>query len=72
MPQVKVLHSAPLPRFVWRRDWKWFLALAVLVYLVCLAVRLLGYSAWEHPGLRVDGGPILATHDSYFWLAGAE
>ena len=56
----------------WRRDWKWILILGAAVYLTCLGVRLLEVPAWSHPGLSVGGDPILATHDSYYWLAGAE
>lgn len=55
-----------------REDWKWLLAIALLGYGLTLAVRLLDASNWSDPGLAVGGEIILATHDSYGWLAGAK
>ncbi len=63
---------AKAPGFDWSRDWKWLLVLGAVSYLVCFGVRLLEVPIWDHPGLRVNGDPIMATHDSYYWLAAAK
>ncbi|MEF2144008.1 MAG: STT3 domain-containing protein [Desulfovibrionaceae bacterium] len=55
-----------------RADWKILLLACLLAYAVGLGLRLLEVPAWDHPGLRVGADHILATHDSYFWLAGAD
>jgi len=59
-------------RPVWREDWKWLLAIALLGYGVTLAVRLMDAGNWAGPGLTAAGERIMATHDSYAWMAGAK
>jgi len=59
-------------RPVWREDWKWLLALALLGYGVTLGIRLMDVGNWAGPGLQAGGEMLLATHDSYGWLAGAK
>ncbi|MDP3426673.1 MAG: STT3 domain-containing protein, partial [Humidesulfovibrio sp.] len=59
-------------RPVWREDWKWLLAIALLGYGVTLAVRLMDAGNWAGPGLTAAGERIMATHDTYGWLAGAK
>lgn len=54
------------------RDWKWLAAISVLSYAVTLAVRLAEAGNWMQPGLSVNGEIIMATHDSYGWLAAAK
>ncbi len=54
------------------RDWKWLAAIAALSYAVTLAVRLAEAGNWMQPGLSVNGEIIMATHDTYGWLAGAK
>ncbi len=53
-------------------DWKWLAVIAVLSYAVTLAVRIMEAGAWSQPGLSVAGEAIMATHDTYGWLAGAK
>ncbi len=59
-------------RPVWREDWKWLVVVALLSYGVTLAIRLMDAGNWAGPGLMVGGEKLLATHDSYGWLAGAK
>lgn len=59
-------------RPVWREDWKWLLAIALMGYGVTLAIRLMDVGNWAGPGLLAGGERLLATHDSYGWLAGAK
>jgi len=59
-------------RPVWREDWKWLLAVAVLGYAATLGIRFMDAGNWSGPGLSAAGETILATHDSYGWLAGAK
>lgn len=54
------------------RDWKWLAVTAALCCAVALAVRLAEAGDWFRPGLMVNGEAIMATHDSYCWLAGAK
>lgn len=55
-----------------RADWKRLALLAALGYCLTLAVRLLEAPNWNAPALMAGGERILATHDSYCWLAGAK
>jgi hypothetical protein len=59
-------------RPVWRKDWRWLLAISLLGYGVTLGVRLMDMGNWAGPGLLAGGERLLATHDSYCWLAGAK
>lgn len=55
-----------------RADWKQLALLAAVGFCVTLAVRLLEASNWNAPALMAGGERIMATHDSYCWLAGAK
>ncbi|MDO9632018.1 MAG: STT3 domain-containing protein [Humidesulfovibrio sp.] len=57
---------------VWRKDWKWLLAISLLGYGVTLAIRLMDMGNWAGPSLMAGGERLMATHDSYGWLAGAK
>ncbi|OGR40255.1 MAG: hypothetical protein A2051_08915 [Desulfovibrionales bacterium GWA2_65_9] len=59
-------------RPVWRKDWKWLLVIALMGYGGTLAIRLMDAGNWAGPGLMAGGEKLLATHDSYGWLAGAK
>ncbi|MCJ7512552.1 MAG: hypothetical protein MUO23_06230, partial [Anaerolineales bacterium] len=43
-----------------------------LAFLISAGVRLLEAPRWEAPIHRVDGEYLLATHDAYAWVSGAE
>jgi hypothetical protein len=45
---------------------------ALLAFAVCLGLRLAEAPAWEHDHLQVRGEPLMATHDAYYFLAGAQ
>lgn len=45
---------------------------AVLAYAVCLGLRLAEAPAWDQERFQVGGEPIMATHDAYYFLAGAK
>jgi len=47
------------------------LAISIAIFLT-VAIRLVEYSAWQVESLRVNGEPLMATHDAYAWLAGAK
>ena len=51
---------------------KQLIALAVIAYILAVAIRLGETPKWDSPDYKIDGEYILATHDSYHWLAGAE
>ena len=51
---------------------KQVLVLALLAYILAVAIRLGEAPRWDSPDYKIDGEYILATHDSYHWLAGAE
>lgn len=44
----------------------------ILAYAVCLGLRLLEAPAWNQEQFQVQAEPIMATHDAYFFLAGAQ
>jgi dolichyl-diphosphooligosaccharide--protein glycosyltransferase len=54
-----------------RDDWKSLLGACLLAWLVNFLLRMIDLSAWGHPGLFVNGGHIMGTHDTYYWLAAA-
>ena len=51
---------------------KQVIVLAIIAYLLAVAIRLGEAPKWDSPDYQIDGEYILATHDSYHWLAGAE
>jgi hypothetical protein len=55
-----------------RADWKQLALLALAGFSLTLAVRLLEAANWDTPTLMAGSERILATHDSYCWLAGAK
>lgn len=55
-----------------RADWIQLALLAVLGFCATLAVHLLEAPSWNNLALMAAGERILATHDSYCWLAGAK
>ena len=50
---------------------KQLLALAAIAYFLAVALRLHEAPRWDSENYKVNGEYILATHDSYHWLAGA-
>ena len=48
------------------------LLLFLTVYGASVGVRLAEAPSWQDPGLQVQGEKLQATHDAYFWLAGAK
>ena len=45
---------------------------AVLAYAICLNLRLMEAPAWNLEQFQVQGEPLMATHDAYYFLAGAQ
>ncbi|WP_152555253.1 STT3 domain-containing protein [Desulfonatronum thiodismutans] len=45
---------------------------AVLAYGICLNLRLVEAPAWSQERFQVQGEPLMATHDAYYFLAGAQ
>ncbi|HDQ40060.1 MAG TPA: hypothetical protein ENN39_03405 [Desulfonatronum sp.] len=45
---------------------------ALLAFAVCLGLRLTEAPAWDRDFLQVQGEPLMATHDAYYFLAGAQ
>lgn len=48
------------------------LVVFLIAYAICLGLRLLEAPAWQASHLQVSGEKLLATHDAYFWVAGAK
>jgi dolichyl-diphosphooligosaccharide--protein glycosyltransferase len=51
--------------------WKW-LAVCALAFGISAGVRLVEAFRWDAETHRVDGEYLLATHDAYAWISGAE
>lgn len=48
------------------------LLLALLTYVLAFAMRMLELPSWSNPEYSMGGERLLATHDAYHWVAGAE
>ena len=57
--------------FARRRSWM-IPGICLVVFLVSAGIRLLEFPRWDNPRYEVSGERLLATHDAYFWVAGAE
>ncbi|WP_027370862.1 STT3 domain-containing protein [Desulfovermiculus halophilus] len=44
----------------------------IITYALTLGLRLYEAPAWDNPALSIQGEKLLATHDAYYWLAGAK
>jgi len=53
-------------------DWKWLVLVSVLSYCIAVVLRLAEAPSWALPLFQVNGETIMATHDTYSWLAGAK
>lgn len=51
--------------------WQW-VGICELAFLIRAGVRLSEAPGWRAPMFRVDGEYLLATHDAYAWVTGAE
>ena len=51
---------------------KQLIVLALVAYVLAVSIRLGEAPKWDSPDYKIDGEYILATHDSYHWLTGAE
>ena len=52
----------------WLKAFFW----ALLTYVVAFSLRMLEWSSWQNPEYRIGTELLLATHDAYHWVAGAE
>ncbi len=59
--------TASLPRF-WLRGLFWGLVTLALAF----GLRMLEWPCWQNPEYRLGEEWLLATHDAYHWVAGAE
>jgi dolichyl-diphosphooligosaccharide--protein glycosyltransferase len=52
----------------------WFTLLVpcILVYGISLVLRLLELPFWQAEVFQIHGEKLMATHDAYFWMAGAQ
>jgi dolichyl-diphosphooligosaccharide--protein glycosyltransferase len=52
----------------------WFTLLVpcILVYGISLVLRLLELPFWQTEVFEIGGEKLMATHDAYFWMAGAQ
>lgn len=46
--------------------------LGMLTFALAFALRMLEWPAWQDPEYRLGAEMLLATHDAYHWVAGAE
>lgn len=50
----------------------WGLLLGLLTYAVSFRLRMLEWPSWQEVEFRLGNEMLLATHDAYHWVAGAE
>src|SRR6056297_3450788 len=48
------------------------LGIFIITYSLTMGLRLYEAPAWDNPALSIQGEKLLATHDAYYWLAGAK
>lgn len=66
---VERMPARPLPMWrYWLRGLFWGLVTLGLAF----ALRMLEWPCWQNPEYRLDHEWLLATHDAYTWVAGAE
>jgi len=59
----------PLPMWhYWLRGLFW----GLITFGLAFALRMLEWPCWQNPEYRLDNEWLLATHDAYTWVAGAE
>ena len=66
------ISSAPAPQPSPRIALLLTVLAALLAYGICLQLRLLEAPAWNTELFQVHGEPLMATHDAYYFLAGAQ
>lgn len=55
-----------------RRHWLAGVACFLLTVALAFGLRMLEWPSWQNPEYRLNGEMLLATHDAYHWVAGAE
>ena len=50
----------------------WPLLCLAAAFFLAVGIRLLELPFWDNPAYSIDGEFLLATHDAYHWVAGAE
>lgn len=53
-------------------DWRKAFFMAAVAYLLAFCFRAHEIPSWSNPAYQLDGEYLLATHDAYHWVAGAE
>ncbi|MBD5627104.1 MAG: hypothetical protein HDQ90_06445 [Desulfovibrio sp.] len=64
--------ASPPPRPRALRHWAGGLACFFLTVGLAFGLRMLEWPSWQNPEYRLGGEMLLATHDAYHWVAGAE
>ncbi len=57
---------------IFRKGFWQIITICFAVFLFSAGMRLIEYPRWDQSSFKVDGEWLLATHDAYFWVAGAE
>ena len=52
-------------------NWRKVLLMALAAYVVAFCFRAHEIPSWNNPDYKLDGEYLLATHDAYYWMAGA-
>ena len=55
-----------------RLNWPKVLLMASIAYVLAFLLRAHEIPSWNNPAYQLDGEYLLATHDAYHWVAGAE
>lgn len=70
LPRATHLGFPPGPDVAgyWLRGFFW----GVVTLVLAFALRMLEWPSWQNPEFRLGSQWLLATHDAYHWVAGAE
>lgn len=55
-----------------RLNWPKVLLMAFIAYVLAFLLRAHEIPSWDNPAYQLNGDYLLATHDAYHWVAGAE
>ncbi|MBQ7617274.1 MAG: hypothetical protein IJS50_00205, partial [Desulfovibrio sp.] len=61
-----------MPKLIPSSYWRQGLCFALLTFLAAFLLRWQEWPNWEDPEFRLGSEWLLATHDAYHWVAGAE
>ena len=67
-----IMHSAGVAHVSMKRYWVRGVCWGLVTFALAFGLRMLEWPCWQNPEYRLGSEWLLATHDAYTWVAGAE